>query len=60
MDDAIKAAIRVAEDYMERLREAEEEVEHWREIAGREALRAKDLERRALVVENQPNGSDVQ
>ena len=57
MEDAIKAAVRIAEDYMDRLREAEDAAHHWQEVAGREALRAKDLERRLMTLET-PNGSE--
>ena len=50
---------RIAEDILDRLHDAEEQAQHWQDVAGRQAMRAGDLERKLMAATNQPNGSEA-
>lgn len=59
MEEALKAMARIAEDILDRLHDAEEQAQHWQDVAGRQAMRAGDLERKLMAATNQPNGSEA-
>lgn len=59
MDETIRTLVRLLGDAMDRLDEALEDAKHWQEVAGREILRAKDLEKRLMPSGSKPNGSEA-
>ena len=55
-EEALCTLARLLGDAMERYDEAMEQVTYWKELCGKEAVRANRAEARALAAGNQPNG----
>lgn len=57
-EKTLETLVELLGDTYDRLVDAEESVEHWRMVAGREALKVNELEGRLMLSGNEPNGSE--
>lgn len=58
MDETIKALVSILASTFDRLEEAEQNAAYWKDLAGKEAVRASKLEAASLAASSTPNGSE--